>query len=151
MPDQNPHESATAVELRYIKDSLTRVEGVLGQVVELTKHVALVNERTENHRQDTEAMDRRLTTQTLRIEDDLRGEKQLREDAVSKVHSRVDTLKRWVYMVMGGGIVVGGLLAYAGESAKELLREIARLHDESLAQGIEIKRIGTQLGKGDKP
>ena len=162
MGDANmPVTEGLAAELRHIKEQQLRletgqhrIENSLGQVIELAKHVALLQERAENHRDETAQLELRFEKQFTAIDKRfdvgqgaLSAEVLEREGSARKIHLRVDELRRWVYMVMGGGVVVGALLVYAAESGKTLLAEVVRLHDSELllkqrVEALELKMKG---------
>lgn len=137
-----------AAELRYIKEQQLRletgqhrIESSLGQVIELAKHVALLQERAENHRSETAAMESRFTSTIGKLDDTVTKGIEERERSVKKVHERIDALQKWVWMVMGGGLVVGSLLVYVGESAKGLVVEVVRLHDSELLLKQRVENL----------
>lgn len=119
-------------KLSHIETGLIRLETAMVQVIDLTKHVALLQERADNHRADTQAMDNRYASALRDLTDNLKHAVEEREQSIKKVHERIDALQKWVWMVMGGGLVVGSLLVYVGESAKGLVAEVVRLHDSEL-------------------
>lgn len=120
------------VELQNIKAGQARIENSMGQIIELTKHVALLQDRAETHRSETAAMEARFASTTDKLDDTVSKGIEERERSIKKVHERIDGLQKWVWMVMGGGLVVGSLLVYVGESAKGLVSEVVRLHDSEL-------------------
>lgn len=133
------------VKLTHIESGMNRLEMAMSQVIDLTKHVALLQERADNHRADTQAMDTRYGNALRDLNESLKTAAEERERSIKKVHERIDGLQKWVWMVMGGGIVVGSLLIYAGESAKGLVSEVVRLHDSELllkqrVEGLEKQR-----------
>lgn len=133
------------VELRNIKAGQIRIENSMGQIIELTKHVALLQDRAETHRSETAAMESRFTSGLDKLDDTVGKGIEERERSIKKVHERIDGLQKWVWMVMGGGLVVGSLLVYVGESAKGLVSEVVRLHDSELllkqrVEGLEKQR-----------
>lgn len=136
-------------ELQNIKAGQVRIENSMGQIIELTKHVALLQDRAENHRSETAAMESRFTSSIDKLDDTVGKGIEERERSIKKVHERIDGLQKWVWMVMGGGLVVGSLLVYVGESAKSLVAEVVRLHDSELLlkQRVESleKRTKEQL------
>lgn len=134
-------------KLSHIETGLIRLETAMVQVIDLTKHVALLQERADNHKADTQAMDGRYSSALRDLTDSLKHAVEERERSIKKVHERLDGLQRWVYMVMGGGLVVASLLVYAAESGKTLLTEVVRLHDSELL----IKTRMDRLEKDGKP
>ena len=129
------------VELQNIKAGQARIENSMGQIIELTKHVALLQDRAENHRSETAAMESRFTSTVSKLDDTVTKGIEERERSIKKVHERVDALQKWVWMVMGGGLVVGSLLVYVGESAKELVAEVVRLHDSELLLKQRVENL----------
>jgi hypothetical protein len=139
--------TVTELEILHIKKSVDRIECVLKEVLTLTSHVTLLNERTEVHREETAGMNARLTASITALTVGVKDEQTQREVAVKKVHTRVDTVYKWVYMVVGGGAVVSALLVYAGESTRTLVAEVVSLHDRSLRQDYDIARILQKIDK----
>lgn len=129
------------VELQNIKAGQARIENSMGQIIELTKHVALLQDRAENHRSETAAMESRFTSTVGKLDDTVTKGIEERERSIKKVHERVDALQKWVWMVMGGGLVVGSLLVYVGESAKGLIAEVVRLHDSELLLKQRVENL----------
>lgn len=141
-----------AAELRFIKEQQfrletgqQRIENSLGQVIELAKHVALLQDRAETHRSETAAMESRFTSGLDKLDGTVGKAIEERERSIKKVHERIDGLQKWVWLVMGGGLVVGSLLVYVGESTKGLVSELVRLHDSELLlkqriEGLEKQR-----------
>lgn len=129
------------VELQNIKAGQARIETSMGQIIELTKHVALLQDRAENHRSETAAMESRFTSTVSKLDDTVTKGIEERERSIKKVHERVDALQKWVWMVMGGGLVVGSLLVYVGESAKGLVTEVVRLHDSELLLKQRVENL----------
>lgn len=129
------------VELQNIKAGQARIENSMGQIIELTKHVALLQDRAENHRSETAAMESRFTSTVGKLDDTVTKGIEERERSIKKVHERVDALQKWVWMVMGGGLVVGSLLVYVGESAKGLVAEVVRLHDSELLLKQRVENL----------
>lgn len=129
------------VELQNIKAGQARIENSMGQIIELTKHVALLQDRAENHRSETAAMESRFTSTVGKLDDTVTKGIEERERSIKKVHERIDALQKWVWMVMGGGLVVGSLLVYVGESAKGLITEVVRLHDSELLLKQRVENL----------
>lgn len=129
------------VELQNIKAGQARIENSMGQIIELTKHVALLQDRAENHRSETAAMESRFTSSIDKLDDTVGKGIEERERSIKKVHERIDALQKWVWMVMGGGLVVGSLLVYVGESAKGLVAEVVRLHDSELLLKQRVENL----------
>lgn len=129
------------VELQNIKAGQARIENSMGQIIELTKHVALLQDRAENHRSETAAMESRFTSAVGKLDDTVAKGSEERERSIKKVHERIDALQKWVWMVMGGGLVVGSLLVYVGESAKGLVAEVVRLHDSELLLKQRVENL----------
>lgn len=129
------------VELQNIKAGQARIENSMGQIIELTKHVALLQDRAENHRSETAAMESRFTSTVGKLDDTVTKGIEERERSIKKVHERIDALQKWVWMVMGGGLVVGSLLVYVGESAKGLIAEVVRLHDSELLLKQRVENL----------
>lgn len=129
------------VELQNIKAGQIRIENSMGQIIELTKHVALLQDRAENHRSETAAMESRFTSSIDKLDDIVTKGIEERERSIKKVHERIDGLQKWVWMVMGGGLVVGSLLVYVGESAKGLIAEVVRLHDSELLLKQRVENL----------
>lgn len=129
------------VELQNIKAGQARIENSMGQIIELTKHVALLQDRAENHRSETAAMESRFTSTVGKLDGTVTKGIEERERSIKKVHERIDALQKWVWMVMGGGLVVGSLLVYVGESAKGLVAEVVRLHDSELLLKQRIENL----------
>lgn len=128
-------------ELQNIKAGQVRIENSMGQIIELTKHVALLQDRAENHRSETAAMESRFTSSIDKLDDTVGKGIEERERSIKKVHERIDGLQKWVWMVMGGGLVVGSLLVYVGESAKGLVAEVVRLHDSELLLKQRVENL----------
>lgn len=129
------------VELQNIKAGQARIENSMGQIIELTKHVALLQDRAENHRSETAAMESRFTSTVGKLDDTVTKGIEERERSIKKVHERIDALQKWVWMVMGGGLVIGSLLVYVGESAKGLIAEVVRLHDSELLLKQRVENL----------
>lgn len=129
------------VELQNIKAGQARIENSMGQIIELTKHVALLQDRAENHRSETAAMESRFTSTVGKLDGTVTKGIEERERSIKKVHERIDALQKWVWMVMGGGLVVGSLLVYVGESAKGLVAEVVRLHDSELLLKQRVENL----------
>ena len=141
-----------AAELRSIKEhqlrletGQQRIENSLGQVIELAKHVALLQDRAETHRSETAAMELRFTSGLNKLDGTVGKAIEERERSIKKVHERVDALQKWVWMVMGGGLVVGSLLVYVGESAEGLMAEVVRLHDSELLLKHRIENLEKRI------
>lgn len=128
-------------ELQNIKAGQVRIENSMGQIIELTKHVALLQDRAESHRSETAAMESRFTSSIDKLDDTVGKGIEERERSIKKVHERIDGLQKWVWMVMGGGLVVGSLLVYVGESAKGLIAEVVRLHDSELLLKQRVENL----------
>jgi len=131
-------------ELQNIKAGQVRIENSMGQIIELTKHVALLQDRAENHRSETAAMESRFTSSIDKLDDIVCKGIEERERSIKKVHERIDGLQKWVWMVMGGGLVVGSLLVYVRESAKSLVVEVVRLHDSELLLKQRVEMLEKQ-------
>lgn len=135
-------------ELGAIKAGQARVEQSLGQIIDLTKHVALLQERADNHRSETAAMDARYAAQLQKVDNaftdlrhDIKTAVDERERSIKKVHERVDGQQKWIWTVFGGAMLASALMVYAAAGVEKLITEVVRLHDAELRASIRIDRL----------
>lgn len=131
-------------QLNAIEKTVVEVRAALTQVIELAKHVALLQERAEHHREETSQMEQRFSASYKELKAQADTEGQERQRSAERVHTRLDAMKRIVHLTIGGAIVVSALLAYAAESAKVLLTEVVRLHDAELLLSQRVKILEDQ-------
>ncbi len=138
------HES-TKVQLVHLNEAILALTGKVDRLLDLTQTIAILKVEADNHREQTQQMEVRIMQTTAKLEAGLDAEEASRIHANKNIHGRIDVVRRWMFSVGGGGIVVLALLGYVGESIKSFAGAYMEAHDAAIRQEHELETLRSQV------
>lgn len=134
-------QESTRVQLTHINEAITSLTGKVDMLLDMTKTVAVMQVEADNHRNYTQQMELRVNTAVTKLETNLEAEEANRVHANKNIHGRIDVVRKWMFTVGGGGLVVIALLGYVGESVKSFATTYIEAHDTAIRQQHELETL----------
>lgn len=134
-------QESTRVQLTHINEAITSLTGKVDMLLDMTKTVAVMQVEADNHRNYTQQMELRVNTAVTKLETNLEAEEANRIHANKNIHARIDMVRKWMFTVGGGGLVVVALLGYIGETVKGFASTYIEAHDTAIRQQHELETL----------
>lgn len=134
-------QESTRVQLAHINEAITSLTGKVDMLLDMTKTVAVMQVEADNHRNYTQQLEVRATAAVAKLETNLEAEEANRIHANKNIHERIDVVRKWMFTVGGGGLVVIALLGYVGESVKTFAATYIDAHDAAIRQRHDLETL----------
>lgn len=134
-------QESTRVQLTHINEAITSLTGKVDMLLDMTKTVAVMQVEADNHRNYTQQLELRVNTAVTKLETNLEAEEANRIHANKNIHERIDVVRKWMFTVGGGGLVVIALLGYVGETVKGFAATYIEAHDKAIRQQHELDTL----------
>lgn len=129
------------VQMQHLNEAMVSLSGKVDTLIDMTRAVAVLKVEADNHRNYTQQLEVRVTQTTAKLEAGLDAEESSRIHANKNIHERIDTVRKWMFTVGGGGMVVLALLGYVGESIKGFAATYIEAHDTAIRQQHELETL----------
>lgn len=134
-------QESTRVQLSHLNDAIASLTGKVDMLLDMTKTVAVMQVEADNHRSYTQQMELRVNTAVTKLETNLEAEEANRVHANKNIHERIDVVRKWMFTVGGGGLVVIAMLGYVGESLRGFAATYVESHDAAIRQKHELDTL----------
>ena len=135
------HQESTKVQLIHLSEAILTLTNKVDKLLDMTSTVAVMQVEADNHRDRTQQMEVRFAETTSKLDAELQAEETNRILANKHIHNRIDHLRKWVFTVSGGGLVVMATLGYVGESIKSFAGAYIEAHDAALKQQHKLETL----------
>ena len=129
------------VQMQHLNESMASLSGKVDTLIDITRTVAVLKVEADNHRNYTQQMEVRVMQTTAKLEAGLEAEESSRIHANKNIHERIDVVRKWMFTVGGGGLVVIALLGYVGETVKGFASTYIEAHDTAIRQQHELETL----------
>jgi hypothetical protein len=146
-----PTTDSMRVQMQHLNEAMVSLSGKVDTLIDMTRAVAVLKVEADNHRNYTQQMEVRVTQTTAKLEAGLEAEESSRIHANKNIHGRIDVVRKWMFTVSGGGMVVLALLGYVGESIKGFAVAYMEAHDTSLKLQHDLESLKVQVEELHKP
>lgn len=152
MGEENmPTTDSMRVQMQHLNEAMVSLSGKVDTLIDMTRAVAVLKVEADNHRSYTQQLEVRVTQTTAKLEAGLDAEESSRIHANKNIHERIDVVRKWMFTVGGGGMVVLALLGYVGESIKGFAAAYMEAHDTSLKLQHELETLKAQVNELHRP